>query len=104
MLLALEIFLTIWVWNRGWKAKALLPVGLGLLVAVIGGMIVGSSGGANLDDLSFLVIFDVLVVVALAAMGIKGRDLTIVEEPEEPIRYASSVREPAPEGGEVKFN
>jgi hypothetical protein len=31
----IEIGLTIWAWNRGWKAWTLLPWGIGILVAII---------------------------------------------------------------------
>lgn len=45
MLLILEIILTIVAWNRGWGAKALIPIGASLVIGFAIGFFIGLGGG-----------------------------------------------------------
>ena len=69
MILILEIILTIVAWNRGWKAQALIPVGVVFVI----GMIIGVLSGGNSDVIQTAILFDILGVVALLVMAIKGK-------------------------------
>jgi hypothetical protein len=64
MLIFIEIALTIWAWNRGWKAKALIPIGVAFGI----GVLIGLSGGATSEFMSIAVIFDIIAMVALGFM------------------------------------
>ena len=68
MLLIIEILLTVSAWKKGWRAKALLPLGIGVFVAFVAGIIIGVNHG-NPDNLNFpFIILDLLVVFVLGAM------------------------------------
>lgn len=54
-MLILELFLTIIVWFRGWKWKALAPLGGVTVVSLIIGFTLGLSGG-NLESVAPLMI------------------------------------------------
>ena len=69
MILILEIILTIVAWNRGWKAQALIPVGVVFVI----GMIIGVLSGGNSDVIQTAILFDILGIVALVVMAIKGK-------------------------------
>lgn len=72
MLLILEIMLTIAAWKRGWKALALIPVGLAFLVGLV---IAGSMepGADPSEILPFALVGDGLAIVALVVMSMTGR-------------------------------
>jgi hypothetical protein len=65
--LIIEIILTIVAWNRGWKWLALIPLGVGVLLGLIIGLI-GGSMGSTAEDLSWVVVFDAIVIIALIIM------------------------------------
>jgi hypothetical protein len=67
MLLIAEIILTIFAWRKGWKGLALIPLG----VAFGLGLILGLNGVAP-DDLASLIWVDVLAIIALIVMTVKG--------------------------------
>jgi len=69
MILILEIILTIWAWNRGWKAQALIP----LAVVFVIGMIIGVLSGGNPDVIQSAILFDILGTIVLLVMAIKGK-------------------------------
>jgi hypothetical protein len=72
MLLILEIMLTIAAWKRGWKALALIPVGLAFLVGLL---IAGSvEPGTDVSEIMPLALIgDGLAIVALVIMSLTGR-------------------------------
>ena len=65
MLIILEIILTITAWRKGYKAWALLPMGLAILIAF---MIGASDPTLTEADLYSLVWLDILAIVALGVM------------------------------------
>ena len=67
MLLIAEIILTIFAWRKGWKGLALIPLG----VAFGLGLILGLNGVAPYD-LASLIWVDVLAIIALIVMTVKG--------------------------------
>ena len=66
MILIIEIILTIVAWNKGWKAKALLPMGICLAIGILIGMIIGSVGVTSVP--LGLIVFDIAAVVVLIVM------------------------------------
>jgi len=70
MILILEIILTIVVWNRGWKAQALIPVGAIFVI----GFLIGLLGGGSPEVLQNAVFIDILGLVALIVMAITGKN------------------------------
>jgi len=82
MLWIVEIALTIWAWNKGWKWRSLIPLGIGIGIAFIAGLSVGASGG-SVSDLGWLVVVDVIVCIVLAIMCFappKNEEETKLEE------------------------
>jgi len=73
MLLALEIGLTIAAWQRGWKAWALLPLGIGFGIGFLAGLIMGASGASEGSIFAVGLAADVICIVALIVMIIKPR-------------------------------
>ena len=72
MLMIIEIILTVAAWKKGWKAIALLPMGIAILIGFFTGIAVGASGGSS-DALLVLMFFVELVgIVVLATMSKKG--------------------------------
>ena len=65
MLLILEVALTISAWKRGWHGWALLPLGIGIIIAIW--------AGATLASVDFLTLIDIAVVIILAVMTAKAR-------------------------------
>lgn len=68
-MLIIEIVLTIVAWQRGWKWKALLPTGIAFGIGSIVGFSVGNSGG-SLEDVTWVVIFDIIAIIVLIMMCI----------------------------------
>jgi hypothetical protein len=83
MLLALEIGLTVAAWRRGWKAWALLPFGIGAVIAIVFGAILGASGVSIDSIMAFGIMFDLACVAALATMVAKPRWQSQCPEPEQ---------------------
>ena len=65
MLLIAEIILTVFAWRKGWKWRALLPVGIAFGI----GLIIGASGGGVTEGIIFI---DVAAVIALIVMVSKA--------------------------------
>lgn len=78
MLLALEIILTITAWRKGWRGWALLPLGLGVVLGLVIGSSAGVAGVRAEAVLGPCLIFDVLVIIALAVMAAKAPRKVIV--------------------------
>jgi len=64
MLTIVEIILTVVAWRRGWKAWALLPLGVCFILALLLGAAVTASGG------SVEAAFPVLFLLDLACVGV----------------------------------
>jgi hypothetical protein len=63
-LLLVEIALTIWAWNRGWKAKALIPAGFAFCI----GFVAGVTGNATPEFMQFAAVLDISAIIALGFM------------------------------------
>jgi len=94
-MLILEIILTVTSWNRGFKAWALLPVG----VAVSVGFLIGLSNPqiAQGDDYLSLVWLDVMAIIVLISMIAKG-DKRVAESNPGEVHELSSSDSNLPEG------
>ena len=68
-MLLIEIGLIAWAWRRGWKGWALLPFGLALVLAFVGGAAIGDPDTAT----GFGAFLDIICMIALVIMGAKGR-------------------------------
>jgi hypothetical protein len=64
MLFFVEVGLTAWAWTRGWKAKALLPLGIIIPIGFVLGLVVGVGGG----DANIILVFGGLL--DLIAIGV----------------------------------
>lgn len=67
MLLLIEIILTIFAWRKGWKWRALLPLGICLCLGFMIGVTIGALGG-NVESVDGIVILDIIAVIALIIM------------------------------------
>jgi hypothetical protein len=75
MILGVEVILTIVAWNRGWRGYALIPFLVLVGLAFIVGVIMGSNPANQISDISNVgLIFDVLLIIVLVGMIIKGRN------------------------------
>ncbi len=72
MLLIAQVVLTVIVWRRGWKALALLPLGIDLILA-LSIAIIGNAYQVDLEAINNMVfIFDIAATIALGIMvGVK---------------------------------
>lgn len=70
-MLIIEIILTIFAWRKGWKWLSLIPVGAALLLGLLIGFSVGSSGGSVESVNGFAFFLDLLVIIALIVMNVK---------------------------------
>lgn len=59
-----EIGLAVWAWNRGWKAKALIPIGAAFGI----GFIAGITGNATPEFMRVAVILDLIAIAVLGFM------------------------------------
>ena len=46
MVLLLEIILTVTSWRKGWRARALLPLGVTMTVGFVVGAVIAATGGS----------------------------------------------------------
>lgn len=71
-MLLLQIIFTVLAWRKGWRARALLPMGLLFLLAFIVGAATASSGGSIEDIQGLLIFLDLVGLVALIVMSMKA--------------------------------
>jgi uncharacterized membrane protein YfcA len=84
MILILEILLTVAAWRRGWRAKALIPLGTCLGVGIFVGMAIGASGGSPERALPVLALGDVACVIVLSVMSSRApRSRPRADEPDK---------------------
>jgi hypothetical protein len=67
MLFIIEVILTIFAWRNGWRWISLIPVGICVLLGFTAGFSAGLSGATSLNA-GWLVIFDVIAIIALIVM------------------------------------
>jgi len=89
MLLILEIILTIKAWRKGYKAWALVPVGL---VMLIGFMIGASDPTLTEANLYSLIWLDILAIIALGLM-IAAAKKPVPISSEESLEYPDETEE-----------
>jgi hypothetical protein len=76
MLLIAEIILTYFAWKKGWRWWAILPVALCVVIGLILGIGIASSGGSVNDLPGVAVILDIVAIIALIVMvSIKPKSL-----------------------------
>jgi hypothetical protein len=66
MFLFIEVVLTIFAWRNGWRWKALLPLGIGLVLGSYLAVIVAFSGGTT--DTTWTIVFDIAASIVLIIM------------------------------------
>lgn len=71
-MLIIEIILTVFAWRKGWRWAALLPTAIALLIGLFMGFGVGASGGNVEGAMGMGIILDILAVIALIIMVVKG--------------------------------
>jgi hypothetical protein len=72
MLLIAEILLTISAWKKGWKARALLPVAIGMGIAFMVGAAAGANGVDSDGIVGVCILIDIAMVVSLIVMTAKA--------------------------------
>jgi len=72
--IVIQIGLTLWAWNRGWKAWALLPVGIPFVAGLVWGVYTGINGATVANMESVLILMDLSSMVILVGMIGKGRN------------------------------
>jgi uncharacterized membrane protein YfcA len=74
MLFLIEVCLTIAAWRKGWGAKALIPFGVGMVVAMLLGAAVGLSGGQRAVAQAFpmFLILDLALIAVLAWLATRA--------------------------------
>jgi hypothetical protein len=72
MLLIAEIILTIFAWRKGWRWYALLPLAIAFGIGFFMGIGIGASGGDISTVKGIGIIFDILAVIVLIVMCVKG--------------------------------
>ena len=102
MLLFIEIALTIAAWQRGWKARALLPMAIVMGLAMVIGFGVGASGGDVEAVLGLGLMLDLGGIVALSVMTARGHRPVEVAVPEPAM--ITGVEEPSDPKHEVEFD
>ena len=82
MLLIIEIALTVSAWRKGWRARALLPLGIGMLLAAFVAMVAASAGVSPEAITGSLILFDLAAVLVLIFMSAKApRSADVKEAP-----------------------
>jgi hypothetical protein len=71
MLLLLEIGLTVAAWHKGWRGRALLPLGVLVGVALLIGAAVGASGGSVHQARPVLFLLDLACIGVLIGMAVR---------------------------------
>jgi hypothetical protein len=80
MLLILEIGLTVAAWRRGWKVRALLPLGIGFGIGFLGGLIMGVSGASEESIFAVGLVGDLICIGALIGMIAKPRSVAKISD------------------------
>jgi hypothetical protein len=77
----LEIGLTVWAWNRGWKTWALLPSGIGLCLSILIALILHDAGALKIyvSSIGAFIFIDVVAVAALIFMVIQPKRITDID-------------------------
>ncbi|MDD5311454.1 MAG: hypothetical protein PHO26_00265 [Dehalococcoidia bacterium] len=87
MLMALEIILTIAAWKKGWKAWALVPLGIPVVVGFFIGLTMGFSAFSNGSAIVAGLMFDLIAVAVLIGMianpRVKSESPTPVEKTDD---------------------
>ena len=92
MLLILEIWLTVKAWRKGWRAWALLPLGIVMAVAFLIGVAVGASGGSvgNAYPVALLVeLAGIGALIRLATRAPRQTQLPSMSEAGVPVEVAT---------------
>ncbi len=84
-MLIIEIILTIFAWRNGWKWKALLPIGvvliLGFTIGTIISITANNNGGVSITPPG-LWLLDVLAIISLIIMFIEKPNLNKTDKTE----------------------
>jgi uncharacterized membrane protein YfcA len=67
-MLFIEIALTVAAWRRGWRARALWPIGIGLGLGAVLGAALGAAGSMPQDLLPALLLLDLACIAVLIGM------------------------------------
>jgi Na+-transporting methylmalonyl-CoA/oxaloacetate decarboxylase beta subunit len=67
-MLFLETLLTIIAWKKGWQAMALLPMGIGIVVAYLFGMVCAATNVSMGTVYGIGIAFDIAVLLILLGM------------------------------------
>lgn len=80
----LEIILTITAYRKGWKAIALIPMGVGLLAGFTAGIAIRAGGGSPQAAGPAFFLGDVICVAVLAWLTARGPKTTSISNGENP--------------------
>lgn len=71
-MLILEIILMIAAWRRGWRWRALVPMGVGMGLGFVIGGVIGASGGDVEDSKGLFILMDIVLIFILLFMSAWG--------------------------------
>ena len=94
MLLLAEIILTIVAWRKGWRIRALLPLGIVGGIGMLWGVGISASGGEVGSVIGLFLLLDLICIGALVRMAIYAPKHT----PQEASVQALRPEEPTNEG------
>ena len=64
----IEVLLVIYLWQKGWKWKAVLPVAIGYTFALFLGMILGASGVEGESTMLIGAFLELCMIIAMVIM------------------------------------
>ncbi len=87
----LEIGLTIWAWNRGWKAWALIPMTVGITLVIFIAFVLHNVGAFSIHAPSFagFITIEITMVSVLTVMVIRPKRKSPISSVTERITYPS---------------
>lgn len=86
-MLFIEIALTVAAWRRGWRARALWPLGIGMGIGFVVGAALSASGSRVEQLPPALLLFDVACIAVLIGM---------VCRPPQPVQQSTLAESPLP--------
>ena len=92
MLLIAEILLTIAAWKKGWGARAILPMGIVLVLAFIVGFLGGAAGASEGTILGLCLTLDLVGITALIIMTVNPPQRVEGDKREKPQMEAVTAR------------
>ena len=96
IMLVVNICLTVRAWRKGWKARALLPMAIGYVLAFLVGAVMADSHAPWLARIIFAIVIEIGMVGSLIALGRNGPSRKTRSEPPASLSSAVAPASEAP--------